>query len=165
MSGSRLQPTVLQAALDHIAAGENNAQDHQGTGVCLPCVIKLRLSLGFWGTPYLPRSVRPGRPSTLRQAQRDGLQTYLKSKIGTSLKEMRDFLYSEYDVIITAPSVYRELEKLGWSRKIALKRAEEQSDSLRQFYLANMMQNYTVEQIVVLDGSTRKECTGDRKYD
>ena len=77
---------------------------------------------------------------------------------------MRDFLCSEYDVIITAPSVYRELEKLGWSRKIALKRAEEQSDSLRRFYLASVTQNYAVEQIVALDESARNECTGDHKY-
>ena len=72
------------------------------------------------GTPYPPRIVRLGCPSTLRQAQREGLQAYLKGKPDAYSGGMRDFLYDEYDVMITASSVYRELEKLRWSRKVAV---------------------------------------------
>jgi transposase len=164
MPGHRLQPVLLQAVIDHIAAGENNTEVHRATGVGRPCIRKIRLSLEYWGTPYPPRTVRLGRPSTLRQAQREGLQAYLKGKPSAYLEEMRDFLYDEYDITITASSVYRELEKLRWSRKIASKRAREQSEPLRRFYLARIAQHYTADQIVALDESACNERTGDRKY-
>jgi transposase len=80
------------------------------------------------------------------------------------MDEMRDFLYDEYDVRITVSTVCRELERMRWSRKIASKRAKEQSEPLRQLYLVRMSQNYTADQIVALDESACNERTGDRKY-
>jgi hypothetical protein len=129
-----------------------------------PAIAKLRLSLEYWGVPYPPRCVRLRQPCTLRQAHREGLQAYLKGNPGAYMDEMRDSLYDEYDVRITVSTVYRELERMRWFRKIASKRAKEQSEPLRQLYLVRMAQNYTAEQIVALDKSACNERTGDSKY-
>ncbi|KAF7575084.1 DDE-3 multi-domain protein [Pyrenophora tritici-repentis] len=163
-TGHRLQPAVLQAILDRIAACESDRAISRATGASRNTVAKLRLSLEFWGVPYPPRCVRLGRPSILRQAQREGLQAYLNGSPGAYMDEMRDFLYDEYDVRISLASVYRELEKMRWSRKLATKRAKEQSEPLRRLYLARMAQHYKAEQIVALDESACNERTGDRNF-
>ncbi|KAI2478316.1 EntF Non-ribosomal peptide synthetase module protein [Pyrenophora tritici-repentis] len=154
----------VQAILDRITACESDRAISRVTGAIRNTVAKLRLSSEFWGVPYPPRCVRIGRPSILRQAQREDLQAYLNSSPSAYMDEMKDFLYDDYDVGISLASVYRELEKMGWSRKLATKRAKEQSEPLRRLYLARMAQYYKAEQIVALDESACNERTGDRKY-
>ncbi|KAG9385505.1 DDE-3 multi-domain protein [Pyrenophora tritici-repentis] len=131
-TGHRLQPAVLQAILDRIAACESDRAISRATGAS--------------------------------RNTREGLQAYLNGSPGAYMDEMRDFLYDEYDVRISLASVYRELEKMRWSRKLATKRAKEQSEPLRRLYLARMAQHYKAEQIVALDESACNERTGDRKY-
>ena len=106
MPSYQLRPVLLQAVIDHVAAGENNAEVHRATGVSRLCIQKMRLSLEYWDTPYPPQTVRLRRPSTLRQAQREGLQAYLKGKPSAYLEEIRNFLYDNYNVTIPALSVY-----------------------------------------------------------
>ena len=53
---------------------------------------------------------------------------------------------------------------MRWSHKLATKRAKEQSEPLRRFYLARMAQQYKAEQIVALDTSACNERTGYHKY-
>jgi hypothetical protein len=60
--------------------------------------------------------------------------------------------------------VFRALEKLKYSRKIATKRAAEQSEALRRVYAARMAINYTANIIVAIDESACNERTGDRRY-
>jgi ribonuclease PH len=60
--------------------------------------------------------------------------------------------------------VYRELKKMEWSRKVATKRASEQSDALRRVFRARVQLKYTAEQIIAINKSACNERTGDRKY-
>jgi transposase len=163
-SGKRLQPGVLQAVIEHIAAGETTSGIYRATGVSRNTVTKLRVSLEYWGVPYPPRCVRLGRPTTLRQSHLDGLKQYLAGRPHAYLEEMKDWLYDQYDIETTLSTVYRALIKLQYSRKIATKRAAEQSDALRRVYAARIAQNYTADMIVALDESACNERTGDRKY-
>jgi transposase len=163
-TGRRLNPAVIQSVLEHIAAGENNTEVEKATGVWRSTVRRMRLSLEYWGTPYPPRTVRLGRPLILREAQRARFVEYLEGRPGAYLEEIQDFLYDEFDIEISITSVWRELDKMRWSRKVATKRAKEQSDPLRRVYLARVAQHYTANQIVALDESACNERTGDRKY-
>jgi transposase len=163
-SGKRLQPTLLQSVIDHIAAGETTAGIHRATGVARNTVSKIRVCLEYWGVPYPPPCVRLGRPATLRQCHLDGLKQYLAGRPHAYLEEIRDWLYDEYDIKTTIWTAYRALEKLKYSRKIATKRATEQSEPLRRLYAAHIAQNYTAEQVVAMDESACNERTGDRKY-
>lgn len=53
---------------------------------------------------------------------------------------------------------------MRWSRKIATKKAAEQSDALRRVFQARIQANYTAAQVVALDESACNERTGNRKY-
>jgi transposase len=73
-------------------------------------------------------------------------------------------VFNEFDLEVSLTTVWRELERMNYSRKVASKRAKEQSEPLRRVYLARMAEHYTADQIVALDESACNERTGDRKY-
>ncbi|RYN53568.1 hypothetical protein AA0118_g9684 [Alternaria tenuissima] len=58
---------------------------------------------------------------------------------------MKDFFYDEFDLEVSLTTVWRELERINYSRKVASKRAREQSEPLRRVYLARMAEHYTAD--------------------
>lgn len=80
------------------------------------------------------------------------------------LDEMQAFLYDDFDVRISIPSLWETLAKLNWSRKAASKAAAERNELLRRAFRARCQQIYTTDQVVCLDESAANERTGDRKY-
>jgi transposase len=163
-TGHKLAPTTLQAVLNRIDAGVNNPKIYEQTGVSQRCTAKIRVNLQQWGQPYAPPCVKRGRPSTLRDIHRRRLREYLNGRPQAYLEEIRDWLLDEFDIPVSIKLVHRELEKMEWSRKIATKKASEQSDALRQVFQARVQLNYTAEQVVAIDKSACNERTGDRKY-
>ncbi|KAG9185041.1 hypothetical protein G6011_02988 [Alternaria panax] len=163
-NGRKLAPTTLQAVLNRIEVGVNDTQIYYQTGVNPKCTRKKRRNLEAWGQPYAPNCVKIGRPSTLRDIHRRRLREYLEGRPHAYLEEIKDWLYDEFDIPVSIKLVYRELKKMKWSRKVATKRASEQSDALRRVFRARVQLNYTTEQIVAIDESACNERTGDRKY-
>ena len=133
-TGHKLAPTTLQAVLDRINNGANNTQIQLQTGVARECTAKKRLNLQQWGQPYAPTCVKIGRPSTLRDIHRRRLREYLAGRPQAYLEEIKDWLLEEFDILVSIALVYRELKKMRWSRKIATKKAAEQSDALRRVF-------------------------------
>ena len=81
----------------------------------------------YWGQCYPPPTVKFGRPTLLRQEQLDGLTQHLHDEPHAYLEKMQDSLYREYDDIEASTStVWRALEKMKYTRKLATKRAKEQ---------------------------------------
>ena len=161
---NKLEPLILQAVLDRIAAGVSDAQIHTQTGVARDCTALKRVNLAQWGQPYAPACVKLGRPSTLRNRHRTLLREYLAGRLQAYLEEIRNWLLGEFGIQVSLTLVSRELKRMKWSRKIASKKAAEQSDALRRVFQARCQQNYTAEQIVAVDESACNERTGDRKY-
>ena len=120
-TGRRLPTHTQQGVIDHIAAGKNNTQVWQSTGINRNLVAKLRLSLEYWGQCYPPPTVKLGRPPLLRRLQLDALEEYIKGKPTVYLEEMQKFLYEEFDIEASLPTVWRALIKLNYSRKLATK--------------------------------------------
>ena len=145
MSGHRLQPTIVRSIVEHIAAGETNSEISRATRVARNTVHKMRLSLEYWGTPYAPRTVRLGRPRLLTEAARLQLKEFLRGRPYAYLEEMIEFLYDEFDLEVSIPTIWRELERMRWLRKLATKRAREQSAALRRVYLARILQHRSEE--------------------
>ena len=48
------------------------------------------------------------------------------------------FLYDEFEVVVTTPTISRALASAGWSRKAACRVAKERNADLRDFYLHNL---------------------------
>lgn len=162
-NGKRLSSTLQQSVMEHIAAGEKDATVFAATGVHRETIANLRLNLEYWGQCYPPPTVRLGRPPLLRQAQLEALEAYLDGRPSAYLEEMQQFLYDYFDIECSLPTVWRALQKLHFSRKLATKRAREQSEPLRRVFRARMTQ-YKAEQIIAIDESACNERTGDRKY-
>jgi transposase len=129
-NGQRLSATLQQSVMEHIAAGEKDADVVAATGVHRETIAKLRLNLEYWGQCYPPPTVRLGRPRLLRQAQLEALEAYLDGRPSAYLDEMQQFLYDDFDIDCSLPTVWRALQKLHFSRKLATKRAREQSEPL-----------------------------------
>ena len=163
-TGHKLAPTTLQAVLDRINAGVNDTKIHEQTGVSRDCLAKKRLNLSQWGQPYAPATVKVGRPSTLREIHRRRLREFLEGRPHAYLEEIRDWLLEEFGIPVSVKLVFRELKKMKWSRKVATKKASEQSNALRRVFRARMQLNCTAEQIVAIDESACNERTSDRKY-
>jgi transposase len=163
-SRSKLEPHVLEAVLLRIAAGHTNTQIFTETGVWGASIRSKRRSLAYWGQPYAPACIKLGRPTTLRERHRTLLREYLTGRPHAYLEEIQQWLLEELGVEVSISLVWRELKRMNWSRKIASKKAAEQSDALRRVFQARCQQNYTAEQIVAVDESACNERTGDRKY-
>lgn len=112
MSGHRLPPHTVRSIVEHIAAGDNNTEVSRATGVTRDAIRKMRLSLEYWGTPYAPRTVRLGRPRSLAEAHRLRLVEFLRGRPHAYLDKMAEFLYDEFDVEISTPTIWRELERI-----------------------------------------------------
>jgi hypothetical protein len=52
--------------------------------------------------------------------------------------EMANFLYDEFEVQVTIPTISRALASAGWSRKATRRIAKERNADLRDFYLHNL---------------------------
>ncbi|KAF2818582.1 hypothetical protein CC86DRAFT_399123 [Ophiobolus disseminans] len=104
----RLQPIVLQAVLDRIAARDRDRAIYRATR----------------GVPYPPRCVRLRRLATLRQAERDSLKAFLKGNLSAYIEEIRDFLYNKYNLRVTI-STSAALRRLYLSRIATLYTAEQ----------------------------------------
>lgn len=163
-TGYRLQPEIIQMITEYIEAGKKDYEIVAATGVRRNCVARLRQRIRYLGVAYPPALAKPGRPSKLRQAHLDALRDYLSDYPQAYLEEMIEFLEDEHGVTVGASTVYRGLERIQWSRKVASKCAKEQSEPLRRTFAARIQHLYKARQIVAVDESACNERTGDRKY-
>lgn len=75
---------------------------------------------------------------------------------------MADFLLDEFGVLPSETTIYRTLERLKWTRKVASKHAKERSEALREvFWLIS--REWDPSQVVAIDESAANERTADRK--
>ena len=162
--GRKLGPQVLEAVLDRIKAGSNNTQIYYETGVDPKCTLWKRRNLAYWGQPYPPVCRKMGRQSLLQNLHRTLLRDYLAGRPQAYLEEIRVWLEDEFALVVSIATISRELKTMRWSRKVASKKAAEQSEPLRRVFQARCQQNYSAEQIVAVDESACNERTGDRKY-
>ena len=76
---------------------------------------------------------------------------------------MQDFLFDEFDLQVSTPTIYRTLTKARWSRKAVRARAAERSHELRALWIGRQA-TWNASQLVFLDESACNERTGDRKF-
>lgn len=138
LSRTHVRIARQQSVIAHMAAKKRDCEVAAATGVDRHTVAKLRLSLEYWGQCCPPPTVRLGRPRLLLQAQLDALAEYLHGRPSAYLEEMQDYLYKEFDIEASISTVWRALGLLNYTRKLATKRAREQSEPLRRVYRARM---------------------------
>ncbi|KAF5386197.1 hypothetical protein D9615_002285 [Tricholomella constricta] len=80
------------------------------------------------------------------------------------LDELRDWLALEHDLPISITSLHDNLRDLGLTFKLLRKAATERDDTLRSDWMYHVTRNFTAEQIVVLDESSKDGRTFVRHY-
>jgi transposase len=163
-NGRKLAHSTLRAVIDRIEHGASDKAIQRQTGVAAHTSRKYRRNLEAWGQPHAPRCVDLGRPSTLLDIHRQRLLEFLNGRPHAYLEEVRDWILDEFDIPVSISLVYREMRRMKWSRKIATRKAVEQSNALRRVFRARIQLNYTAEQIVAIDESACNKRTGDQKY-
>jgi len=163
-NGRKLAHSTLRAVIDRIEHGKSDKAIQRQTGVVANTTRKFRRNLEAWGQPHAPKCVNLGRPSTLLNIHRQRLLEFLNGRPHAYLEEIRDWILDEFGIPVSISLVYRELQRMRWSREIATRKAAEQSDALRRVFRARIQLNYTAEQIVAINESACNERTGDRKY-
>lgn len=100
-------------------------------------VRKIRSNLRCFGTTKAPPN-GVGRRRTITPPMLSALLEQLIEKPELYQDEMAIFLYDEFDVVVTTPTISRALALAGWSRKAARCIAKERNADLRDFYLHNL---------------------------
>jgi len=90
----------------------------------------------FGATKALSNGV--GRPRSITPPILDTLREYLLENPELYLDKMAVFLWDEFEVLVTTPTISRTLISIGWSKKTIRRKAREQNLDLRDLYLYNL---------------------------
>ena len=100
-------------------------------------VQTIRSNLRYFGTTKVPLN-GVGRRRTIIPPILSVLLEQLIEKPELYQDEIAIFLYDEFEVDVTTPTISRALVSAGWSRKAARRVAKERNADLRDFYLHNL---------------------------
>ena len=124
-------------------------------------VRRMRQNLRIYGATKAPKNAG-GRPSSLTPPMVTALCDHLLEKPDQYLDEMVVFLWDEYETMVDPSTISRVLDKIAWSNKTIRRRAREQSQDLRDFYLHNLSE-FNSYHLVYVDESGCDKRIGFRK--
>lgn len=90
--------------------------------------------------------------------------TYLDDKPTAYLDELAWYVYDAYDVNIDASTVWRILQRHGWTRKACERIAAQRSPELRAAFAERQQRYMRADKVVCVDETASSERTGWRKY-
>jgi len=88
----------------------------------------------------------------------------VKDKVDWYLDELVYEVEQRIGKLVSVPTLWRSLQYCGITRKKIQKAAIERSEALRGFYLYNIGINYTSEQLIFVDETSKDERTLTRLY-
>jgi transposase len=103
-----------------------------------------------------------GRPRYLSPPIADALRQYLLEHPGRYLDEQVVFLWDEFKVMVSNATISRSLTRMGWSKKVARRVAQERNADLRDFYLHNLSA-YETYHLIYIDESGCDKRIGFRR--
>lgn len=140
--------------------GYSNDQIVAGYDVSIRTVRRMRKTWKEWDMVYIPNQVvKPGPRHKIDDLLQEELLIYLDSRPMAYLNEMAWFLYDEFDVRVDETTVWRSLQRLGWSRKNMRRIARQRNRLLRNEWFARLA-GWRADQLVFLDESAACERTG-----
>lgn len=120
------------------------------------------MSYELFGTPYSPRMAKSAPNPLLLPEHEQFIYDYMMGNATAYLDEAALELYDAYDVKVSRMTIYRVLDKRGWTRKGVRAFAAQRSDVLRARWRAKSL-DWPVDKICCVDESASNEKTGFRK--
>ncbi|KAG1901264.1 uncharacterized protein F5891DRAFT_950847 [Suillus fuscotomentosus] len=111
-----------------------------------------------------PHSPIMGRPCLLDQIMKDEICELRAENPSLPLDEISEWLAIYHDQPISIPALYHNLRDLGLAYKCLSRIVAECDDGFRADWLHNMTVNYTAEQLVFLDESSKDDRTVLPRY-
>jgi len=119
MTGRRQSPEVIEKICVRLGANMSIRAIARDLRLDRRTVSNIALNLNVYGQPYPPVSVVRGRPRALLPYQEEALLNFRMEKPTASLEEMKAFIRDEFLKSVNPSTIYRILQKHGWSRKAA----------------------------------------------
>jgi transposase len=130
----------------------------------------LSKSIGRWSDNYAtqghvdPLSVLRGRPRLLTANAVQDLRELIAESPSLYLDKIGEWLALYHDQPIPTSTLHDNLKELGLMHKIVWKAAAERDDAARAAWLHDTLSNFTAEQMVFLDESSKDSRTIFCKY-
>lgn len=161
-----MAPNLSKAAyaliVDMLAVNEFTCVQIADAAEChVESVRRIRRNIRYFGTGRAPENVG-GRPPSLTPPMFEALCEHLLEKPDQYLDEMAVFLWDEFGALFDPSTISRTLSRHGWSNKIIRRRAREQNQDLRDFYLYNLSA-FKSYQLVYVDESGCDKRIGFRR--
>jgi transposase len=124
-------------------------------------IRRIRFNVRCFGTTKAPPN-GVGRRRRITPVMLEALRERLIEKPGMYLDEMIVFLWDDFRVLVSPPTVYRALDSIGWSKKTFRQVAGERNADLRDFYLHNFSE-FRSYHLVYVDESGCDKRVGFRR--
>ncbi|GLB45622.1 putative DDE superfamily endonuclease [Lyophyllum shimeji] len=127
-------------------------------------------SIGCWAHNYEthrridPPSVLQGRPRLLGPKAVEDLQELIQESPSFFLDEIREWLALYHDQPISITALHDNLRELGLTYKLCRRAATERNDAERSEWMYYVTTNFTADQMVILNESSKDEKTLVRHY-
>lgn len=132
------------------------------TGISRRAVDKLRLNIDLFNQLYLS-FVKKGPIRKLSKEQEDFVLDYLRDRPTVYRSEIQQFLYDEFDVVISKQRISEIIIEREFSRKAAQRIATEQNPILYVDY-KEKIRSIPVHRVYYVNKSTSNKRTRQRKY-
>jgi transposase len=120
----------------HVMIRSNSLSDKDIANVvtCSTRTVRsARASHGIFGSVSAPKNVH-GRRSSIPSHVLAALLDHLLTKPDLYLDEMVDFVWDQYELVVSIASVWRSLKAYNWSKKKNQRVARERDPELRRFH-------------------------------
>jgi len=124
-------------------------------------VYEIQENMFIYGSPFKHRRRVAGGPRKVHRAAEESLTTYIEEQPWAMQKEMIWFLWEEWGIYVSRPTMCRILKRLRLSEKQAQRVGHRQNEELRRAWLADFLY-ITAEQLVFIDETMFNEATGWR---
>src|ERR1700710_113869 len=110
------------------------SQMAEAAGCSKHSIITISANLRMFGDVRAPL-VPGGRPRVITPFMLEALCNHLLEKPDLFLDEMAEFLYDEFELLVSTYTISRALRSQAWTKKVARRIAKEQNTVLRDYYL------------------------------
>lgn len=158
----RLAPPQLLMIRDMISSKPlTTSQMAEAAGCSKRSIITICANLQMFGDVRAPL-IPGGRPRVITPIMLEALCDHLLEKPDLYLDEMAEFLYDEFDVLVSTYTISRALQSHGWTKKVARRIAQERNADLRDYYLYQLS-DFCSYHLVYIDESGCDKRAGFRR--
>jgi transposase len=158
----RLVSSQLTMIRDMISSKSlTTLQIAKAAGCSKRSIITISTNLRIFGDVRAP-PIPGGRPRVISPFMLNGLCDHLLKKPDLYLDEIAEFLYEEFDVLVSTYTISRALQSQGWTKKVAQRIAQERNTDLRDEY-SHQLSEFRSYHLVYIDESGCDKRAGFRR--